>query len=351
MVQAAVGSGIWFLVPEATTLMKLSMTAAICFYGIGIILALSNDYRVYLYSSTLLFMQPLVYWLFQGIEFYWVSLTIIFVVFVGLTIVRTISKNFAESISIRFEQNGLMANLVHARTETLFALQKAEKAIMDKAFYLASASHDLRQPLFAVNMINETLQLHELPDSALRLLKIQSQSIDAMNNMFNNLLDISQFESKKITIVRKDFDINDLQLSMADEFSTIAAKKGLQFRFEIPQVAVHSDFDLVGRVLRNLISNAICHTTTGEVVVSGEVLNQELVIAVHDTGQGIDEADHERIFDPFVQLNPAPGTGKTSIGVGLSIVKHISELLDLRLQLKSKPEMGTTMSFYLPIAS
>jgi signal transduction histidine kinase len=344
IIQTAVGAGVWFLGAEATPLMKLSMTAAICFYGVAILTTLSNDYHVYLYSSTLLLIQPAIFWLLQGLQFYWVSVLMICAIVISLKVVSAISKNFAESINIRFEQNTTMAKLTKA-------LEKAEKAIEDKAFFLASASHDLRQPLFAVNMINETLQLHDLSDSAIRLLKIQGQSIDAMNYMFNNLLDISHFDSQKVTTVLKDFDMHDLLLTMKEEFSTIAVEKGLQIRFDIPNVIVHSDFDLVARVLRNLISNAIRYTPSGEVVASARVVHKELLISVYDTGRGIAEADHERVFHAFVQLDAMPGVVKAGIGVGLAIVKHIDDLLGLRLKMKSVPGVGTTVSFCLPTAS
>jgi hypothetical protein len=77
IIQTAVGAGVWFLGAEATPLMKLSMTAAICFYGIAILTTLSNDHHAYLYSSTLLLIQPAIYWLLQGLQLYWVSLLMI----------------------------------------------------------------------------------------------------------------------------------------------------------------------------------------------------------------------------------------------------------------------------------
>jgi signal transduction histidine kinase len=351
IIQTAVGAGVWFLGAEATPLMKLSMTAAICFYGAAILTTLSNDYHVYLYSSTLLLIQPAIFWLLQGLQFYWVSVLMIGTIVINLKVVSAISKHFADSIDIRFEQYRTIAKLTKDRAETQLALEKAEKAIEDKAFFLASASHDLRQPLYAMNMINETLQLHDLSDGALRLLKIQGQSIGAMTDMFNDLLDISYFDNHKVTTVLKDFDMHDLLLTMKEEFSTIAVEKGLHICFDIPNVIVHSDFDLVTRVLRNLISNAIRYTASGEVVASANMAHKELLISVYDTGRGIADADHERVFHAFVQLDAMPGVSKAGIGVGLAIVKHIDDLLGLRLQMKSDPGVGTTVSFCLPTAS
>jgi signal transduction histidine kinase len=172
-----------------------------------------------------------------------------------------------------------------------------------------------------------------------------------MTDMFSGLLDISHFDSHKVTTALKDFDMHDLLLTMKDEFSTIAVEKGLQIRFDIPNVIVHSDFDLVARVLRNLISNAVRYTASGNVVASANVAHKELFISVYDTGPGIAGADHERVFHAFVQLNAMPGVSKAGIGVGLAIVKHIDDLLGLRLQMKSDPGVGTTVSFCLPTAS
>jgi signal transduction histidine kinase len=271
-------------------------------------------------------------------------------------VIRAISKNFTESIYIRFEQNRAMAKLTKARAETQLAPQKSEKAIEDKAFFLASASHDLRQQLFAMNMINETLQLNCLSDSAVRLLKIQGQSIDPMTYIFNDLLDTSCFDSQTVTTTLKDFDMHDLLLTMKEEFSAIAVEKGLRIRFDIPNVIVHSDVDFVARVLRNLTGNAARYTASGEVAASANVVHKELLISVSDTGRGIADADHERGFHAFVQLDAMPvvskaGVSKADIGVGLAIVKPIDDLLGLRLQMKSDPGVGTTVSFCLPKAS
>ncbi|MFT5792386.1 MAG: signal transduction histidine kinase [Candidatus Pseudothioglobus sp.] len=348
LMQSAMGAGIWFLGDTATPEIYQSMTAVVCFYGLSVMISLANDFRSYVYSSSLLYCQPLLYWLSEGTGSIWIVATILFSSGIGVMVVRTISHNFAKSTDARFDEGRSMVDLMQSRSETQLALEKAEKAIEDKAFFMASASHDLRQPLFAINMINETLQLHELPDGAQRLLKMQGKSIDAMNYMFNNLLDMSHFESHKVTEVLKDFDIHDLLLTMHDEFSAFADEKKLIFRFDLPKVMVRSDFDLVARVLRNLISNAIKYTTSGEVSASGDVVDGKLFISVCDTGRGIADADHERIFDAFVQLEAMPGVSKTGIGVGLSIVKHIDDLLDLRLQVKSSPGVGTTMRFCLP---
>jgi signal transduction histidine kinase len=350
LMQSAMGAGIWFLGDTAPPEIYLSMTAAICFYGLSVMIGLANDFRSYVFSSTLLYSQPLLYWLFEDIGSLWIVGIILFSSGIGIMLVRTISHNFAKSSHARFDQDRLMVDLVQARSATQLALEKAEKAIEDKAFFMASASHDLRQPLFAVNMINETLQLHELPSSTQRLLEIQGKSIDAMNDMFSNLLDMSHFDSRKVTKVLREFEIQDLLMTMKDEFGAIANDKALLFRFDMPKISVHSDFDLVARVLRNLISNAIHNTTSGEIVASGSVVDHELLISVSDTGRGIAEIDHERVFDAFVQLDTMPGVSKSGIGVGLSIVKHIDDLLELSLQIKSELGVGTTISFCLPVA-
>jgi signal transduction histidine kinase len=103
--------------------------------------------------------------------------------------------------------------------------------------------------------------------------------------------------------------------------------------------------------LRNIINNAINYTLSGEVSISGNVYNGQVMVSIHDTGCGIHEVDQRRIFAEFVQLSNESRTQETGLGVGLAIVKQIDEMLDLNLQLRSEPGVGSTFSFSLPQAT
>ena len=212
---------------------------------------------------------------------------------------------------------------------------------------MAATSHDLRQPLFAIQMANETMLLQDLPEQVQNLLKIQAKSITTMIKLFNNVLDLAQFDRHEMPCTIVEFNLRNIQATMAEEFTNMARDKGLKFRYDLPDVVVRSDFDLVARLLRDIISNAINYTPQGEIIVSGNVFDGQVIVSVNDTGIGIHKSEHERIFDEFVHLQTAFGKEETGLGVGLAIVKQIDDLLGLNLQLQSEPGVGSTFSFSL----
>lgn len=351
LLAAVVGSGLWFAGPAPSLAVSLAITGIVAFYFVSLMAFMGNDFKSFVFSAPLLMLQPAVYWAVADSEGPLVAFALISLLVGGLFVVRQTSQSFGNSIAMRFEKDQLVEELKQSQQATLVALDKAERANREKAFFMASASHDLRQPLFAIQMVNQTMLLQKLPENVENLLNIQARSIVAMTKLFNNVLDLAQFDSHKVPCTIVEFNLRDAQATMCDEFATMARSKGLKFRYDLPNVAVRSDFDLICRALRNIINNAINYTLSGEVSISGNVYNGQVMVSIHDTGCGIHEVDQRRIFAEFVQLSNESRTQETGLGVGLAIVKQIDEMLDLNLQLRSEPGVGSTFSFSLPQAT
>jgi len=244
----------------------------------------------------------------------------------------------------------LASDLRRAQKKSEMSEQTMAQAITDKATFMASASHDLRQPLYGIKMINEMLMLQSTSDRNTNLLELQCKSINATTDLLNGIMDLAILESDKAPIKLKKFNIQRLLKSMASEFRLLAENKGLQLHVDFPNVTVLSDYNLITRVLRNLMSNAINHTIEGEVIVKCTIDVNKLTISIIDTGVGISETDHLRIFHQFVRLSKTTEVLDVHNGLGLAIVKKIDNVLNLRLQLTSQLGLGSNFSFSLIIA-
>jgi two-component system CheB/CheR fusion protein len=237
-----------------------------------------------------------------------------------------------------------------AHTEHLLqqAREAADRANLAKSRFLATASHDLRQPLQTLGLLSGALRrLVDDPD-ALEALSQQELAISAMSRLLNALLDISKLESGSIKPDIADFPVAALFEELRGEFASLAADKGLQLSIESAAVAVRSDRSLVGQVLRNLLSNAIKYTHRGSVCLRCMPEPHGVRIQVVDTGVGIPADQLAYIYDEFYQIGVASNVSRDGYGLGLSIVQRLVKLLDLRLDVQSQVDKGSTFSLQLP---
>jgi two-component system, sensor histidine kinase len=347
LLAAVVGAGLWFAGPAPGLAVSLAITAIMAFYFFAMLTLLANDFRTFAVSAPLLMLQPAAYWATADTQGGLLALALMVLLAAGICVSWRSRQNFLQRVAIRFDNDRLVKELSQAQRETLAALAQAQQANREKSIFMAATSHDLRQPLFAIQMANETMLLQDLPEQVQNLLKIQAKSITTMIKLFNNVLDLAQFDRHEMPCTIVEFNLRNIQATMAEEFTNMARDKGLKFRYDLPDVVVRSDFDLVARLLRDIISNAINYTPQGEIIVSGNVFDGQVIVSVNDTGIGIHKSEHERIFAEFVHLQTAFRTEETGLGVGLAIVKQIDDMLGLNLQLQSEPGVGSTFSFSL----
>jgi two-component system, sensor histidine kinase len=228
------------------------------------------------------------------------------------------------------------------------AREAADRANQAKSRFLATASHDLRQPLQALSLLNGTMRRMVNDGPLAEALGQEEQAISAMSRLLNGLLDISKLESGAIKPEITDFKVAALFEEMRNEFAALAANKGLTLEVESCADRVHSDPSLVGQVVRNLVANAIKYTREGRVRLRC-LHEQPLVrLEVLDTGVGIAPAELARIYDDFYQIGVSANTSRDGYGLGLSIVSRIVGLLGLKLDVQSEVGRGTVFSLLLP---
>ena len=224
----------------------------------------------------------------------------------------------------------------------------ADRANQGKSRFLATASHDLRQPLQTLALLNGTLRRIVGDPDAAEALSQQDQAIGAMSRLLNTLLDISKLESGAIKPEPTDFTVAALFQELRSEFASMAANKGLQLEVEACADQVHSDPSLVEQILRNLVSNAIKYTREGWVRLRCLHEAPLIRIEVLDTGIGIPADQIPYIYDEFYQVGVPSNSSRDGYGLGLSIVQRLVKLLTLKLDVRSEVGQGSTFSLVLP---
>lgn len=230
--------------------------------------------------------------------------------------------------------------------EELSSGKKERKA---KDSFLAAASHDLRQPLHALGLFVSALENKVKPPEGPVILDKIKQSTEALNSLFNSLLDISRLDAGVVEVTTQHFYINDLFSNLAEEFREVAAQRKLAFTITHDDGIAFTDFMLLGRILRNLIENAVVHTREGEVSVTCQRSGNQLRIRISDTGPGIPSEEHDSIFSEYYQLNNPERDRSKGLGLGLSIVRRLSDLLELQVSLESESGRGTTFELRVPV--
>jgi PAS domain S-box-containing protein len=228
------------------------------------------------------------------------------------------------------------------------AKNQAETALATKSRFLATASHDLRQPLHSLTLLNRALLKSVDQPEAQRMLAMQGESLAGMARLLNSLLDISKLESGKVEVQKCDFELCPVLEQICAEFEPEAREKGLQLSLDTHRgVRVNSDPVLLTQLLQNILSNAIRYTKNGFVKLSCVADKLHIRIAISDSGIGIPKEQIKNIFNEFHQVNRDPQQRNGGLGLGLSIVQRIAELLGSSVEVVSQTGKGSTFSISL----
>ena len=231
--------------------------------------------------------------------------------------------------------------------EIIAAQKDAERANKANSAFLAAASHDLRQPVQALSLLNGALRRTVQEPRALEMIENQEHSLTAMTNLLNSLLDISRLDAGAITPELEEFPMQRLIDRLSAEFSRQAKHKGLEFESESCHATVKSDPNLLSEIIQNLVSNAIRYTDRGVVKLRCIEEGGYCSVQVEDTGIGIEDDQLEAIFKEFHQVKN-PGQNKEGFGLGLAIVRRLTDLLGHEIDVESTPGRGSCFSLVVP---
>ncbi|HYG90424.1 MAG TPA: PAS domain-containing protein [Azospirillum sp.] len=230
------------------------------------------------------------------------------------------------------------------------AKQEAERASLAKTKFLAAASHDLRQPLQSLFLFAAALHAQVQTERGRKALDTLERNLEVLRGLMDSLFDVSRLDAEVIRPTVEDFLLAPVLDHIGASFAPVARSKGLDFGADVPRdVAVRSDRHLLGRMIRNLVENAIKYTEKGAVRLECRIVGDHASIAVHDTGIGIAPDQQEAIFVEFHQVgNPERDRAK-GLGLGLSIVQRLAKLLDHPVSVQSAPGQGSVFTVDVPL--
>ena len=231
------------------------------------------------------------------------------------------------------------------------AKEDADRANKAKSVFLASASHDLRQPLNAMQMYIAALKTKVNDEEVLKIIEDINSVSASTARLLNALLDVSELEVGAIKPRYEEFPINNIFTSIFQSFSPLAKDKGLQFRIVPSSIFVKSDPDLLERILGNFMSNAIRYTQSGSVMIGCRRRGNMVSIEVWDTGCGISDNQMSNIFEDFYQIENKERDRTKGLGLGLALAKRLSISLNHKIVSKSKLESGSCFSVLVEIGN
>jgi signal transduction histidine kinase/ActR/RegA family two-component response regulator len=268
---------------------------------------------------------------------------------VGIFFSNNLNRMVTRSIQLRFENLELLEDLKEQKDRAEKSRQTAEQAVLAKDRFLASASHDLRQPLHALGLFYGALKQYVSGREGLHLLDKIDQSIGALNHIFNSLLDVSRLDAGVVGVQKRHFELAPLLGTIHSEYHQAADNKGVRLECSACDAVAFTDPVLLERILRNLVSNAISYTQTGDVEFGCAVQQDGSIrIEVRDTGIGIPVEEQENIFSEYHQIDNPERDRSKGLGLGLAIVRRLTRLLDVRMSVQSEPGKGSLFSVIVP---
>jgi two-component system, sensor histidine kinase len=253
------------------------------------------------------------------------------------------------TIKLGYENEHLIDELKLKNNDEAEARKKAEQASLAKSRFFAAANHDLRQPLHALGLFASTLRNTNLDGHKRQLVEQISNSIDSLESLFDDLLDISRLDAGQVKVRLEHFKASILLDRVRNTYAPAALEKDLELRVHPSELTLFSDPALLFRVLSNLVTNAIRYTQHGGVLVGLRKKGDKVLLQVWDTGIGIPADQQEKVFEEFYQLNNPERDRRKGLGLGLATVNRVTNLMGHPLRLQSIVGKGSVFSIEVPL--
>ena len=339
---AVVAVGPALLFPPAPEVSRMYMTMLFCAWLAGAMASLGALSRLFAAYCAFFVGGVAVGWLMSDTGY---KLQITLMLGLYALVVYGFSRSFArmvnDGVEIRFLNERLMAELKSAK-------EAAEKSSAAKSRFLAVASHDLRQPLHAVTMLNSLLTRPQAPQSVAEISQLMGRSLATLERLFSSVLDFSRLEAATVKPAPAWVALPDLVDQVAAAYQLNAELKGLKLTHECQAVEIHTDANLMERIVRNLVENALKFTDRGAVNISAGFVGDEFVMAVADSGPGVPANLRDEIFKEYFQARES--NADEGLGLGLAIVQHLTGLLGLTVAVKDNQPQGAIFELRIPVS-
>ena len=279
-----------------------------------------------------------------GLQVSGVLLATFVVVYLAYSFV--VNRGLQASIRLRFQNLEILRDLERQK-------RISEQANADKSRFLAATSHDLRQPLHAMSLYLGALSAQLTEPGQRELLDKSLQSCDVLNSLLTALMDVSQLDAGEVNMQRRAVNVAVLLEGIASEFRPHAECKSIELRVLGEHVEADTDPVMFARIVRNLLANACTHSRAMRIELVANALEDEdnVIVSIRDNGIGIPAQEQAMVFSEFYQLDNAERDRAKGLGLGLSIVKRLADLLGHDLRLESTPGKGCHFDLTLPRAT
>jgi two-component system, sensor histidine kinase len=268
---------------------------------------------------------------------------------------RLIEVRLLEAERLRIRNEQLVAELADEVGKVRLAKDAAEQANRQKSEFIATASHDVRQPLHSLTLLSGLLSTRLLEPESRGLAGKISTAVDGLRGIFEQLFDIARVDAQKLVHQPHAIALRPLLSQLADEFELLCQDKGLRWQHLHAQgvpahTIVQADPLFMQRILRNLLENALRYTPQGQTVrLRTRARGPWLVVQVWDQGPGIAPADRARIFEDYVQLHNPARHLREGLGLGLGLVRRLVQAGAYRLNVRSRLGQGSVFSLWVPM--
>jgi signal transduction histidine kinase len=324
-----------------TVLSLLSLTAGAATFA--------SYRRGYLWVLALALPPLVLNWLFLGRSHSWI-IVITLLVFGGLMVKlsRHLADVFERSVEIRFERERVVEQLRYEKGQTELACQRAEEASRSKSRFLASASHDLRQPVHALGLFSGVLAATAETSQHHTIARNISAVSEILRKLLDNLLDISRLDAGIVSVAVQPASVAALVDRLAAETASVVAGRPIRIGASAADDWVVLDAVHVERCLRNLLDNACKFTLEGHVSLSATREGGQLVFRVSDSGVGIPPDQVHLVFEEFYQVGNIERNQSKGLGLGLSIVARLAALMGGEVHVDSTLGQGSSFSLHIP---
>lgn len=277
----------------------------------------------------------------EGEAYNTIAFSLIYYLVTILVFTRFNENNFISAKRLEYENKSLLTQVTEQKN-------LAENAVVAKNHFLAATSHDLRQPLHAMNLYIDVLHSRLTDPVNVDILEKIKLSGGALTDLLHGLLDISRLDASVIENRPQHIKLTQFIKPFENEFSPETVEPNLTFNIDIDEQHIaYVDPILFERILRNLLSNAFKYTQKGDIQLRSTVVNSKLIISVIDTGIGVPEEKLSSIFSEFVQIDNPERDRSKGLGLGLSIVKRLCDLQNIEMIFNSQLGKGTQVHLTL----
>ena len=280
----------------------------------------------------------------------WIGISMLFLFATLASLSHHTFRYFTSSVIAISREKSLTQQLTTALEQAQLEKSKAEASNRSKVRFLAAASHDLRQPVHVLTLFSAALQQQNLSDEAMKISGDMEKAISSLASQLHSLLDVSKLDAGIVEPKLANLSYSGLVETLVRESLYDAEMAGLTIASEVePDIKILTDSIMLTQIVRNLLTNAIKYTHRGSITVKLHKRDGQIVLQIIDTGVGIAENDRNNVFEEFYQVGNTHRDASEGLGLGLSIVQRLCNLLGASIELDSSIGQGTSVTVVHPV--